>query len=276
MHCMALWRKTADRLRGGTAAVIMFIVLLLSIGSAVWLVHARTVLPARQGREILLQMRRQGLSHYWQPQRITDIFVARDKTGRVIGKMETSRWASDGKFNGRTEMEFSGKRIVEGWALDDKLASGQYATDVIGDPSGPVRTVISLQGGTVSVAQEKLSGARRADAPAGDLYLPEGSLHLAARLVAAGGHRAAFRIIVDRTAIEAGSKVNFTDVSMVPLSRREVRVEYRVNWVPQSQIYRFDKNGDVEEISDPDGDFRFLRTRRLVDEPPAEAGGAAI
>jgi len=265
MRLMTLSQNRLARSREGLVAVVMFAALLGAVGAAAWLVRERTIIPAQRGREILSEIRRNGLGHYWRAAAFSGYYVGRDMQGRNIGWMRVERRRFVAKFAGASFASQSTKqKTEEKWQLDDKLTSGWYEGDKFA-MTGSVKTTITLEDGRVSVTQIKGSAAQSAEAALPDDYLPEGTLELAARLVAESGQRTSFEVIFNDIAIMDG-KVNFTRVSMVPLSGRRARLESTMAPGRLAIIYEFDEQGEIQEQAHPEEGTRYIRTKEPAED----------
>ncbi|MHC4981977.1 MAG: hypothetical protein ACYTF6_02275 [Planctomycetota bacterium] len=267
---MALWRYRAGRAREGLLAIILFVVLLAAVGVAALLVHQRSVLAPRRGREIINEIRRLGLGNFWSRQVAVSRYVSRDRLGRPVSAITIRTWWENGRFKGQVGHQTPKQGHLEDWALDDKLTDGEYTSA----PTNAPKTAITLRGDRLIVTKAKGFSTIRSDAPLPENYIPEGTLALVARLVTADGQRASFKTIINETAIEDG-KVNFTRVTMVPLSGRSVRIEFRGGPEHHTKIYKFDKQGEVEEILYPDFEIRYIREQQQTEQPQGRTGTTA-
>ena len=270
--------------------MILLAVFFGTVGVAYWLVHVRSVVPARRGREMIEKLRGAGLDAHWPDARV----VARYE--RYSGEMPTGdrlvelRSREGGEFIGRTQQYVEGKTAEEQWRLRPDLSEGRYrATDDIKDPTAG-RTEIVLSDGRVEVTQVTLFDRMTGSADAPPNYIPEGAMDLVARLVAEDGRPAAFRMILNSAAFDAvpreepprqrdgrrdaemrEARLNFSHVLMKPLGERRVRVEINSGLGATAHAMTFNERGEVVEFSYV-GDKTVFR---LTERKTTPAGGAA-
>ncbi|MFW6133656.1 MAG: hypothetical protein ACOC8F_07135 [Planctomycetota bacterium] len=246
-------------------AVIMLVVLGVSVAGAYWLVYTRTEQPEQVGREIIAEIRRQGLEHYWGNEETLLRLVRRDN------RSVTRSWhrkPADGRYRGRIEFDGPEGASRETWELSDDLSTGRYQTgryqgEAIRLRRGMIEqvppTTIALRNGRVEVTR----GGDKADAEIPANYMPEGTAHLVARKVVQRGERAAFRIILNAVALSPNGQVQFTRMLMTPLSQRRVEIRITVGARPQKTVIEFDDEWRVVRytVTPPQGEPEtYVRT----------------
>jgi hypothetical protein len=254
----------------------MVAVLVGAVAAAAWLVHHRTTVPTRRAEAILRDLRSRGLRAYWPQDEYAASFTGRGPGREITGQIRRLRRREENGFVGRTDRRMPSPHFrglweanTELWRLSGDLSAGEYRSGR--DPQRAPDIIIRLSDGQVEV----VIGKDRASAAAPENYIPEGTMSLVARLVAAGGEPAAFSAIFNSQAIVAG-EVKFSVVRMVPLSPRRVRMEYGLATGAETIVYDFDKEGRVAEFTLPATGETF--TRVPPDAQPAsqpEAGATA-
>ena len=183
------------------------VVLLAILGvcaALAWVLAWHKSAPARDGREILAGIRRQGIRQYWTQnvQRRQWFLIRRD--GNVVGwEMEFRQAGPDGAgggFERRTNVNTGQERISARWRLTNNAEEGQYQSQRV--EFSRTRAEVSeakivLQNRTLQVYQN-IDGVRYVStAAASENYLPEGLMPLAMREVARRQGRARFEMVED-------------------------------------------------------------------------------
>lgn len=244
--------------RRSLLAAVMFVIFVAVLAGANWLVQTRQQ-GARNAAQLLAEVRETKLPHYWPAEPSTTYFLAKGPDGRSIGWRREQRIAFAGGYRGQSIMLVPGSGAErELWQLDDTATVGKYA--------GPTEkrsnrlTKILLDHGSVRVQQ--LVGntlVKEAQSPTPDNYMPEGLTPLMVRLVAQNGHEAVFRTILNIEAIVDGqSQINFGVLRLEPIDRTTVRVETHLSAGAFESTYHLNAQGQIIEISDPDGMTQVL------------------
>jgi hypothetical protein len=251
----------------------MVAVLLGAVAAAAWLVHHRTTVPTRRAEALLRDLRSRGLRAYWTEEQDAATFTGRGPGREITGQIRRLRRREENGFVGRIDRRMPSPHFrglweanTELWRLNADLSAGEYRSGR--DPQRAPDIIIRLADGQVEVT----IGKDRAAAAAPANYIPEGAMSLVGSLVAAGGKPAAFSAIFNSRAIVAG-EVNFTVVRMVPLSPRQVRMEYGLATGAETIVYDFDEAGHVAEFTIPAAKETFIRVPPDAQPaPPPEAG----
>ena len=232
--------KRASQARPGAAAVIMFALLLGSVGAAAWMVHARQA-PARHAADLLQQLRKDTLAKYWPQKEQTLWYLTRNSSGQPIGWLCSTRGPTPGGFTGK---ELKGQ-IRETWHLQSDLSGGEYICN-----DG---TTITLSGGQVTVRRFTDEGEIPATSSAPENYVPEGTLPLMVRLVNSRRQPAAFRMLFNDAAIVAG-QVHFLPATLTPEAPGRVRYEHRYELDGRmhqlKRVFHLDEAGEIVRIDD--------------------------
>jgi len=148
--------------------------------------------------DVLDRARRASADQLWPAEPVIDWYLRHDG-GRLVGWSATVRGrAQDGRFLG-AEVGVNSRLIVthmEHWSLNQSLTAGSYEGRGL-TPGGPIQMKITLGNGVVRTSGTTPRPVRAAaDAPKN--YLPEGTLNLIARRMAAdAGADAQFQLIFD-------------------------------------------------------------------------------
>jgi len=263
-------------------APVMLAVLLISVGVGyltVRLTGPGDIPPsqARAGAKILTRIREQGLVALWGSQQVVRRYVGEDPNARARAKLNIWRRPAADGYVGGSELELPNTKLVDQWSLAGDARGGVYDGPMTARQQ--VAVIIRLENGTVRVSQVGLVRqgriARSAKATAPDNYIPEGTMHLVIRQVAASGQPAAFRTILNSEAIVNG-QVRFADLRMLPQPDGSVQVMH-YGWQSQGQsLYHLDDDGRIVRIEDKTMGVTFhlekAQTRSSADPPtrPAE------
>ncbi len=261
--------------RPAVIAVVMFVILLLSVGGVYWLITVKTTLPRGRGEEIIKTLRSKNLSEQMDTQFMQAVFIARNHEGKIIGERTEFRWFRDGRFLSETEetrLTNEGRNDVESTCgLADDLSECYYQ-----GRTNQLRTEIILKDGKSSVtSHQKIHGMWKplsgtADIPAN--YIPDGAMLPVLRLVAKSGESAGFCMAVDDS-IFIGNNVQFTDLTIEPLDKNTIRTRSSMLG-GLTQIYHLDSDGEIKQIDLPDHGITFTRvsiTRVQPEQIPVSA-----
>ncbi|MBN1942478.1 MAG: hypothetical protein JW849_04200 [Phycisphaerae bacterium] len=178
---------------------------ILGVCSAVaWVLAWHKGAPARDAREILSAIRRQGIKHYW-PQNARQqrwFFIRRE--GNVVGwEMHHRQAGADGAIGGfvrRENAPHKQVRLSSRWRLSNDAEQGEYHSQqvVLQPPQVKVtEAAIELRDRNLQVNQN-IDGAGFSSTTAiPENYLPEGLMTLAMREVAQRQGRAQFKMVLD-------------------------------------------------------------------------------
>ncbi len=240
------WRE-----RSGMLGVVMFAILVATVGLASWLTRTRLE-PVRRGVEILERIRSRTLHAYWGPEATTRWYLVTDSQGRPTGWWSRTISPTGEGFSGtlvsyREPQKFS----IEQWNLANDASSGEYRA--AGESSSLVDIVIQLEQGQVRVSRPMARQYRSGSSAAPENYIPEGMTSLALSEAVKAGKPAYFQIILNNLAI-MGEEINFALVRVTPGERGLVRVEYEVlgprGMHKNVQLYQLDPQGNIASIKD--------------------------
>jgi hypothetical protein len=185
-------------------AVIMFLVLLASVGLAWWLVGTRDA-AARRGADILVALRHDGLDKFWtQPQSVEWTLLR--VNGKEIGwRAHVVNKTPDG-FEGTelfvTYQEKSGQTQAAGkwekWLLNNDATAGDYSAGVLGGGRRIIikpDTTIRFANGKIAVQQEIEGALLQSSVAAPPNYLVEGTMRPVMLLVAQKKVSAVFELV---------------------------------------------------------------------------------
>ena len=237
--------------------------LLVSLLVAAGLVRSRGG-PVREGEAILAEVRQKGLAAYWQPYAVRWYLI--QAGGQVVGWRATVTIDRGGTaFEGIHVYVRDSARSDPGhwewWRLNADATGGEYrAGKVVRSLLAwqiPTDTTIRLTGGQVFAKQVIQQWVLESQARTAANYLPEGTLELAARLVAERKTRAQFRLIfnedlpLERTTRFRSIRLEYADPagSKVPGAQGRVNLEILAGGEQPERAYFFDSGGGlVREI----------------------------
>ena len=244
-------------------AALMVAILAASVGVA-WLLQVSSARHARAAAEILRQIRARGLSHYWGQDDSIDWYLIYSSSAVQGWQAVIRERTPEGNFRGLSTVVTvdprtrSQTRKTANWILNPDATIGRYEGLVTTGRLEKSRTSILLRKDEVLVQQGPGQPTARSPAPAN--YIPEGTLGLAIREVAARGGQAQFKMVFDEVP-RIGNEVQFTAVRLRHIGRGQtgagkptdrVRLSHR-EWGKYEQIYELDETGSVLTIEPPDG-----------------------
>ena len=238
--------------RSTVATLVLAGVLLVMIGVAWALVrYYRT--SAREGALLLAEMRRQTLAGLWPRQHREARYEWRDASGRLEGRLQVSRRAVEGGFEGVTiHVPVAGPALRQGlvketWTVSDDLAKGDYRADYL---TLRYAVEIRLEGGQIHFRTTGMEEEAQEEAPAN--YVPEGLEWLAVRMVARAGKKATFAMVSNNESRAARDIVPWR-VTMTPLDARTVRCLYEWRAGSFAETFHLDDSGEVARVAMDDG-----------------------
>lgn len=251
----------------------MFVILLLGVGAAYWLVTVRTNLPRKRGEDIVETFLSKKLSEWMDTRFVQSTFVFRNHTGKQTGKRTIRRWFSDGRFLSEAKEEVltnGGWSITETtWGLADDLSECYYSAMTTAS-SGQARTEIILRGEKLSVIrhEKKIRGKLQTQSGTAEIpydYIPDGALLPILRLVAVSGESAGFRMAVN-SHIVAGKNVRFSGIIIEPLGPNKVQT--RDSFLGgTTKIYHIDDDGEIKQIDIPGHGITITRVSISREQP---------
>ncbi len=225
-------------------AVVMFVILLVSVGLAWWLVHQRTI-PLKSGANILAEIRSKSLPHYWGDKTEFQCYIMRDRDGANVAWRIDLRERTKTGYQGLRMFHSGANLLEETWQLTDDAHHGRYNGPT---PDVRVTTDIILAGAKITVVQQLRGGASVKDSvPTPDNYIPEGMEPLVAAQVLRTKEQAVFKTLLNDEAIVA-SQVNFGTEKMTAIDSNSVRTETAGLGPARKQIYYFGADGRLEKI----------------------------
>jgi hypothetical protein len=175
---------------------------------------------------------------------------------KVIGwRVQQQRSAEEGYAGGEIEVAVEGGRVagqaMSNWQLTDDAHTGSYISN-LASANGKRVTQIRLGEGKVMVRQQPATGKTQAVSAAPANYLPEGTMMLAALLVAQRNADAQFAQIDDAQPNQ-GSEVRFVPVRMRyqgKLKQKDGSEVYEVllTYADTSQKLRLSADGRIAAI----------------------------
>lgn len=178
---------------------------ILGVCSAVaWVLAWHKSTPARNAREILAAIRRNGIKSYWpdNAQRQQWFLIHRD--GKITGwEMEYHQAGPSGAgggFERRLNNAKSQLRISARWRLNNNAEEGEYQSQrvMLSPPRADVgEAKIVLRSRNLQVVQNINGHGFSSTTATPDNYLPEGLMPLAIREVARRRSRARFEMVQD-------------------------------------------------------------------------------
>ena len=241
-------------LRRSLLALTMLVVLLLSTGAA-WLLTRSAGTRANAAAEIIQAIRDKGLASYWGGDERTEwmLVYANEK---VIGwRVQQQRRAEEGYTGGEVQVAVQGGHVaaqaMSNWQLSDDARTGTYLSN-LASVNGKRITQIRLAEGRVTVRQQPPGGPGQVVSAAPTNYLPEGTMMLAALLVAQRGADAQFAQIDDSQPSQGG-EVRFMPVRMRyqgKLTQKDGSEVYEVlvSYADSSQKLRLNADGRIAAI----------------------------
>jgi hypothetical protein len=248
--------------------LIMLGVLVLSTALA-WFVGYVHASPARRGENLMAELYSQGVDpadlreeSYYE--------VTPTSNGRAIGWFARLT-EGDETIRGVTLHASAGRRpTVELWTLGNDLREGLYQARELVGRQATLTTRIALSGDQMSVEMFDGPGRAAATAQRPDNYIPEGLMTLVAARVAQSGEPAAFKIILNEAAIDAG-RLYFADVQMTPRGQRRVEVQIMAVGQRISSLYQFDEQWRMEWRQIGPLKYRRVDLEQLVQIDPQAA-----
>lgn len=193
-------------LRRSLLALAMLAVLLLSTGAA-WLLTRAAGTRANAGAEIVKAIRGKGLASYWGTAQRTEWMLVYANENVIGWRVEQQRPDEEGYAGGEVEVAVQGGQVaaqaMSNWHLGDDVRTGSYLSNMA-SVNGKRITQIRLGEGKVMVRQQPATGTAQAASAEPANYLPEGTMMLAALLVAQRGLDAQFATIDDSQPFQGG------------------------------------------------------------------------
>ncbi len=202
-------------LRRSLLALAMLGVLLLATGTA-WLLTRSAGTRVNAAAQIVQAIRDKHLASYWGADERTQ-WMLMYANQKVMGwRVLQQRPAEEGFAGGEIEVVVQGGHVAAQaksyWKLSDDARTGNYLSTLAAG-GGKRITQILLGEGKVTVVQQAGMGPLKAVSPAPANYLPEGTMMLAALLVAQRGADAQF-VQIDDAQPNLGSEVRFSPIRM--------------------------------------------------------------
>jgi hypothetical protein len=202
-------------LRRSLLALAMLAVLLLSTGAA-WLLAHSSGLRVHAAAEIVQAIHDKGLASYWGHEERTEWMLVYANEKLIGWRVLQQRPAEEGYAGGEIEVAVQAGHVAAqamgNWQLSLDAHAGNYLANMAG-VNGKRTTQIRLGEGKVAIRQQTPTGAAQAVSPAPDNYLPEGTMMLAALLVAQRGADAQF-VQIDDAQPNQGGEVRFVPARM--------------------------------------------------------------
>jgi hypothetical protein len=240
-----------EKTRSALLSLVMLVVLLASVLAAWSLVTARGAMFDRAAA-VIQEIREKTLPSLLGGKPVTTYYLLRDAKGRNLGYTIDTRRPVNGNFSGVRLMRQAKAVFHEQWRLRNDIASGQYL-GISQEPARAEETRITLKDKQVTVEQVVGSKLMQVRDAAPSNYIPEGLTPLVIRLVVQRGQKASFKTISDSEAIIQG-QLNFTTVTLTPLSDRKVRYEAELFPLGKiDRIYSLDAGGQVLQSLDNAG-----------------------
>ncbi|GAH71870.1 unnamed protein product, partial [marine sediment metagenome] len=221
---------------------VMLVALALSTAGA-WLVQETLGAAARRGAQIVADMARRGLSHYWGGRSDVRWYLVTDANGRPHGWRLTTRKADGDYYAGQDILRTAQGAHQSQWQLADDASEGRYASGT-GLLRGQHPNV------TIALTHNRVEVVTRFGAsglgPRPDNYIPEGAFPVVLLLTAAGGRPAKFKMIIDQVAV-IGGQVHFITLVVTPQGADRVRASFTVlGKKPETTIYHLGADGGIE------------------------------
>ena len=254
--------------RDALLTVVMFVLLLLSVGGAWLLVRGRGSLT-RAAADVLKQIRTDGLDAHWEGQTVR-WYVTREDGKPTGWRLLLRARRNDGGFEGIDFGVWTAPQhgvSWSHWSLNADATEALYVARVLsGRKFG--KTIVKLGNGRIVIQQELESGSFTSVAGAPQTYLPEGLMTLAQSLVARNKSQATFKITLDLLP-PSGTEPHFIPVNMryalpgnVPGASSAVRAE--LGGTGNEEMFYLDDQGEVvrsvaETMTEDIADFDEVR-----------------
>jgi hypothetical protein len=246
-----------------TKTVARSVLLGLLLAASVAAALGYTMLPTRQARSVVAEIRQQGLSEFYPPQplRLWYRQTQADTEGNLLTGWVAESWTANGELYGGSRINYSlpNNGLWEIWTLNEDATEGIYYAgefvNVSGGWSIRLVTVIRLVNGWVTMAQRIGPDVVRSTAEAPDTYLPEGTVDAAAKLMSDRRGRATFSTIFNALPPDAQGRPTFLPLSMGRANRETadargassvVRTRVRLAEGELGSLLYFDANGHVD------------------------------
>lgn len=258
----------ADRERPASyrprVAVVMFLVLLASVGAAGALVYLRTLRPEQRGREILARLRDGGLEEAWGKDGGEIWLLGEDASGRPVGAIYIEWRPTEQGYAGRrirTAYDTGGRvKLVhedERWSLSPEGKLTDYKAMLIDNRArDPFRQRLQLDGGKLEV-EVAWTGSTPETA---STQLPPDAVPMAflPRLAGASVGEAKAAVHMPAYATPLRGDAVLTRVTVSPVNERTATVGYLALGVHvRKATYEFDEQGDLESVETAEPDVRY-------------------
>lgn len=248
-----------ERKRRLLLPLILLGLLALAVVVSATLVQLRRV-PARNGEDILAQLRREGLSAYWPQGRRTQWFLIHED-GQVRGwKAVIQQRKGEDAFQTLTVWGTSRKGDWEWSQLNRAATQGRYLAGSYGLEGIGFDTEIDLSEGRVRARRLDHAGSQWVEAAAPANYMPEGTLELAIFLAGRQDKKALFQLIQNNYLPDKGSPtfgsmlVEGGDATTTGVEGAAVRADVKLysSSSPGEESYVFDNDGRTLRLTRTD------------------------
>jgi|GEM_PF-3184090 len=226
-------------------AVVMIAILAVSVALA-YLVTKPGKSNSPGGAEIISKLASDTIEGYWTGSRRQSWFIMLNPNAQPVGWQMSSRGReSEGIFSGSlVDGSIGASRHRSTWRTKTDLSESIYTSRGPANKAQMADTRIELTDSEVTVVRIVGGRKRSATAPRPANYVPEGTFPLVLRLAAAGARPVTIKMIVDQYAIVDG-KINFVDISLMPLGDNVVRAVCSRRRVMPTTVYHLDSEYNV-------------------------------